>query len=342
MENLISINATPASFDINYDALVQAVKKETEKYSIVVTRETVADAKLLIQSINKTKRSLEIARKETLEIANRPARDFDKKMKALVELYNSSVTPIREQIQRFDNESKAEILELLKAYCQECWEKSNVLPEFQKASMDSLALLGAVTPKNALKAVTRQKIEDLVAADLKLQNTTQQRIDELVSRSKAAGLKSPITQNLVQHFLFQPDAAYNAALKTLIDGELVRQAEALKIIEQESQQLTCAKEQQQSNVTPLPLAQTQLPVAAPISSIPLPTKSNDAGNHHCASIIPSQSQSSGHVIVDATFEFTAPRSVSDEAIKKQITAALAQIGVTCTTQLSIRRSTGAA
>lgn len=333
MQDQIEVITKPAEMSVNYEALVEAIKEETEKYAVVVTQDTVAEAKKLIQKLNKAKKTLDDRRKSSVEEATRPARQFDSKMKDLIALYSNGARDLRNQINRFEEEEKATILATLKEYQETLWNSLEIDQEFRKASVDDMALLGAVTPKGALKSATKKKVEARIDDDLDVQRTTQQRINELPQRSSDAGLRSPLNRNLVEHFLFAQTEKYEASLSKLIDSELGRQQEALDAVKEEIAQI----EEKQSHTKPASPEQQETQVA----DIPLPSAPVKADSRPALSI-PEAKNSSHEVTVDCSFAFTAPSGLGDEAIEKHLADALKKIGITAEATITVRRSNNAA
>ena len=63
LEKDIKITNTPACIEVNFDVLRKALEKDLERFEIVVTSDTVADAKKLATQLNETKKIIDDRRK---------------------------------------------------------------------------------------------------------------------------------------------------------------------------------------------------------------------------------------------------------------------------------------
>jgi len=355
MDHLIEVNAKPAELNVNYDALAIAVKEQTEKYAIVVTESTVSDAKSLIQELNKTKRALDQKRKDAIEAATAPVRSFDDNMKSLIKLYVDSAANLRVQIQRFEDEAKENILVRLQAYQKKLWDGLNIGTDYRRSTVNDLALLGAITPKGALKAATRQTVEMRVEQDKTFQADITARLDSLASRSAQAGLRAPITRSLVEHFLFKDLAVYEQALQALIEGELRRQQQAFESIKAEVETACVlppvqapepAVSSNQSAAPQVTDSIPSIPAAHPDNNVPsIPALASEPPAAIPAASVPTfpeENTSTQQVTVDCTFEFNASGDLSDEAIEQHLLNALKKIGVSSASSIKVRRNSAAA
>ena len=84
MKDLIRIEAKPALLSVNFAELEKHLAKELEKYDVVVTGDTVKDAKALATELNATKKIIDTRRKDEVAKASEPVKQFDANMKKLV------------------------------------------------------------------------------------------------------------------------------------------------------------------------------------------------------------------------------------------------------------------
>lgn len=77
------IETAPAVIELNYEGFRAYVEQEITKYDVVVTADTVGDAKKLATDLNKKKGEIAAKRKEVVAAASGPVRVFEDQVKAL-------------------------------------------------------------------------------------------------------------------------------------------------------------------------------------------------------------------------------------------------------------------
>lgn len=226
MKELIHIESTPAILSVNFEALKKHLNKELERYDVVVTSDSVKDAKALATELNTTKRLIDTKRKEEVAKASEPVKQFDSSMKELVAMCEDGRQKILSQVQRFEDETRELAGKLLDEERTKIRANLNIDPEFYKAEFDDLILITSVTGKGKLTASARTKLEQRVAEEKSLQDQTERRLLMLENQSYKAGLASPLTRDHVNTFLFRDDAGYQAELDRIIASEIERQKSA--------------------------------------------------------------------------------------------------------------------
>lgn len=224
--NEIQINSTPARLEVNFEELRENLVDELKKYDVVVTSDTLKDAKQLATDLNKTAKLLDDRRKEEVAKASEPVRQFDEQMKELVGLCKSGRQKLLDQAKQFEDETRALALELLVSYRAELWEDLAVAPAYRSATVDDLAILSALTTKKNLTSKARGNVRARVEADKALQEQTERRILDLELESHRAGLAAPLQRVHVEAFLFADEETYRAKLAGLIEAEIQRQQAA--------------------------------------------------------------------------------------------------------------------
>lgn len=226
MQELIYVSAVPAKLAVNFDELKKHLERELERYAVVVTVDTVADAKKLATELNKTAGVIDTRRKDEVAKVSGPIKAFDAQMKELVELCKGGRQKILDQVKRFEDETRAALGELLHKRRAELWAELGVDGEFQRAETGDLILLTGITAKGNLAAAVAAKLEARVRDDKALQDRTKMRLLELENQSYKAGLAAPLSRDHVEPFLFADDASYGAELNRILDAEKRREAEA--------------------------------------------------------------------------------------------------------------------
>ena len=114
MKQLITtIESTEPSFVVDFPAVKKELTKQLKKYDVVVTADTVGDAKKLATDLNKQKTEIDARRKEAVYNVSAPIRAFDADMKHLVKMCEDGRAKINFQVKTFEDKTKNDVLVLL-------------------------------------------------------------------------------------------------------------------------------------------------------------------------------------------------------------------------------------
>lgn len=226
MQQLIHIESRPAVLSVNFEDLQAALSRELEKYKVVVTADTIKDAKALATELNATKKLIADRRKEEVAKASEPVKQFDSRMKQLEQMCETGRQDILQQVQRFEDEVRDRARALLRELRDELWGLHGIEAEFRRAEYDDLVMLTAVTATGNLAASARNKLEARVSEDKALQDRTSMRLLALENASYKAGLSAPLTRDHVAGFLMADEATYSEELDRIINAEIVREEQA--------------------------------------------------------------------------------------------------------------------
>lgn len=226
-QSMIHVSGVPAKLSVNFEEIEARLEKELEKYRIVVTADTVTDARKVMAEMNKIAKEIDTRRKEEVAKVSAPIKQFDEQMKQLVGMCKDGRQAIADQVARFEDETRERVRELLIELRDELWEQAAVREEFRKAVIDELVIVSNLTPTGNLTAKARIAVKDMVSRDREQQQRVDRRLLELENASYRAGLKAPLTRDHVAPFLLWDDEeAYNAELERIIQAELSRQEAA--------------------------------------------------------------------------------------------------------------------
>lgn len=245
---MISLEAKPAVLSINFDELKAHLQEHVSQYDIVVTADTVADAKKLATDLNKQRLELEAKRKEAVAKVSEPIKEFEGQMKELAELYQQGRQKILNQVEKFEDETRELARELLTKAREKQWKELLVKDEFRKAEFEDLIKLTAVTKAGNLSASAANELKSRVQADRDLQNRTRMRLMELENRSYKAGLAAPLSREHVEPILFADDQAYEAGIEKILTVELARQEAVEARARQRMEQERRAEEERQRRI----------------------------------------------------------------------------------------------
>lgn len=330
MQELITIQNQPALVEVNFEELKKHLATELEKYNVVVTQDTVKDAKALATELNATKREIAKRKKEEYDRATAGANQFKDSMKELETMCEEGRQKLLAQVQKFEDETRQLAADLLKAMRDELWNHIGVAEEFQRAQFDDLVNLSAVTAKGNLTAGAKSKIEARVNADKALQDQTEMRLLKLENQSYKAGLSAPLNRGHVEHFLFAEDEEYSQKLDALMQSELQREEVAQQRMrdqmereqrERERQEQMQAEREQRQQAAAQEAAQTYDEKQQEAQKAePAPEQTSEK---------PAERPAPGKVpvTVQCTFNVNVSEKVTDAAIEAELRSVMEKAGI---------------
>lgn len=220
---LLTINTQPAELSADFEAARERLRAEIAQYDVVVTAETVKDAKALATMLNKRRAEIDNMRKAAVARVSEPIKAFDENMKELTGICEDGRKRILDQCQRFDEKRLELAGELLEALRTRLWNEHEVRTEFYRAEFDDLVKLGSLTEKGRLTKSAQDSLTMRVRDDRSIQDQTDRRLLELENRSHRAGLAAPLSRDHVRPFLFADAETYDRELSRIIDAEIERQ-----------------------------------------------------------------------------------------------------------------------
>ena len=326
MQELICIEAKPAVMSVNFDELKTSLGKELEKYDVVVTADTVADAKKLATQLNANKKVIDDRRKAEVANASVPVKAFDAKMKELVAMCVDGRQKLVDQIKKFEDETRAKCLAILKVEVEAEWNKHGVEGEFRQAEIDDIAQkVSSLTAGGKLTKGAAKELERRVLENKMLQDCTHRRLLELENRSHRADLAAPLTRDHVAHFLFEDEETYNENLSRLISAEVERQRQAeARAIKREDDR-KAAEQQARPQEAP------QEPPPTPASEYPdTPPKADTAEEKPVADGLVAH-------CVSCTFEINVPPSVTAAMIEADLRQIMKKAGINSLSSVMIEQ-----
>ena len=253
------VKMTPAVLEANFGEMKAALTEELKKYDIVVTAETLGDAKKLCTELNKTTKAIATVRKEQAALAGEPVRIFEENMKEFELEVQAARTKIKTQVERFEDEVKVKIAEMLNDKINAGWEHYQVQPEFRQSKVTDLIKLSHLTATGNLAKAAVTAINERCLNDKALQDRTERRLLELEKDCYKAGLKVSLERVHVERFLFASDEDYAAHLDRLIKVEVIRQHQV------ETDTRAQVEQEQQAHAQPAAPAQEPEPEPQPES-----------------------------------------------------------------------------
>lgn len=153
----VDIDYTPAVLTIqNKDVLDQAVDEFISKYeNIIVTEETLKDAKNSKAQVNALKKALDDKRKEQKRIYNKPLNAFENEIKTYIEKLNNVYQSINDGVKFFEDKQRDERKQNVQEMITEVAEANAVDPA-------TVELQNSWLLKSATKAKTMAEIVEAV------------------------------------------------------------------------------------------------------------------------------------------------------------------------------------
>ena len=229
---LIAAIKTPVVLTDNFDQVRSHFVEQLKAYDLVVTSDTLADAKKLCTELNKMATEVKGRGKAVSSEASTPIDAFNAQVKELAQLLLDARTKLKEQCDAFENETRAKALEVLQAYLTEQVAVKGIQPEFQRAKVDDLANLSTLTSTGKLSAKAKTEVDNRIQACLNMQTQTEMRLLKLENESYKAGLAAPLERRHVEPFLFSPEPDYQQQLASLLQAEAEREAKAREAADQ--------------------------------------------------------------------------------------------------------------
>lgn len=351
MQELI-VNNKPAVVEVNFEELRESLERDLEKYRVVVTSETVKDAKTLATELRKTKKVIADRRKAEVAKASEPVKAFDEQMKQLEKMIDAGVDDLKAQVDRFEDETRETVREKLQALRSELWSDFAVEPEFQRAELEDLVILSNLTPKGNLTSKARDDMKARIQADKGLQDQTRLRLAELESESYRAGLAAPLSRDHVEHFLFADEERYRSELARILEAEVRRQEQAeqrerdrLERQRQAEERAERERQERQEQEEARRIAREKTPREASgngrenqegEAEVPRNLEELEA-NQPSENTRPADDARKVSVTVECLFDIDVPHQVTDEQIENQLRAQMAEAGFQSTPRIRVLR-----
>ena len=355
LTDMVKVDVQLPALTVNFDAMKKALTDEVAKYGdVVVTLETISDAREKAKDINATRKVIDQVRKDRRKEAMAPIEEWDKQMKTLTGICDDARGKITSQIEQFDKNRLETCERLLRTELAEAWDELEVEESQQRARVDDLVKLGNLTGKDNLTQATRQMVQARAGEDRSRQDKVRMRLLELENRSYRAGLSAPLTADHVHQWLEADDDTYEHQLQRILDAEVKREEQAKAARQRQLEQEQARREAdekaraerqerehraqqeeqaRQGGLAPEPAA-TGKP--EPKQNEPEQARSEPApaGKQGNSEPTPTGKQA---VTVVCTFETSVGDSVTDQQIEAELRRKLEAAGITTLSSVQINR-----
>lgn len=182
-------------FECNFEALEAELKRLIqEKYDIVVTEDSVKDAKNVRAEINKGKKALETAWREKKAELEKPIKDLGEKAKSLFAVCDEAISKIDLQVSQFEAKKRELAVTLCAEYRDQVCEVKKLDPSLIDVS--GFSNLSYVTEKGSLASAGKQAVDNLILA--KVAEIAEQKQREAEAQMEIERIKQQAREELLQ------------------------------------------------------------------------------------------------------------------------------------------------
>lgn len=222
-EQVIAVQSAPAKLSVNFEDVKAALASHLERFDTVVSADGVKDAKAAATEINKLRQSIERRRKDAVAEVSAPIREFEAAMKELSGLCEDARGRLLSQVEQFEDQTRAVVLEALEDLRATLWDSGGVEKQFRRTQIDDLVKISSLTKAGNLTSAASKDVSLRVTKDKALQDLVSARLSSLEGASRDAGLDSPIASEHVRGFVESDDETWQSELDRLLRAEVERQ-----------------------------------------------------------------------------------------------------------------------
>lgn len=192
--------------ECNFDDLEQKLKEKiAEQYDIVVTEDSVKEAKKIKAELNKGKKALEQVWKERKAEMEAPIKSLNDRAKQVFALCDEAAEKLDIQICKFEEGKRQLAVTLCEEYKNQICELKGIDPS--SINVSGFSNLGYVTEKGALSSSGKQAVDNLILAKMA-------EIAELKQRELEAQMEIERIKQQAREELLQEQASSQAMEKT--------------------------------------------------------------------------------------------------------------------------------
>lgn len=223
----VSYSLVPAKVNTNVEAVRRALEVELEKYDVVVTADTLTDARKLAADVNKLKSAINSRRKALLEELSAPANAVDTQLRDLMKRCDEGRARLTSQIALFDKQQAERAHEKAREELSKLYREHGTTADFCTGNPSTWAKASALTKTGKLTAAVRKEIEAVVKADTERQDQYHARIADLARMSELYKISTPLTKSDVEHILkIESAVEYNERVHEILKRTAAREKAA--------------------------------------------------------------------------------------------------------------------
>lgn len=196
-ENFLNL-IVRSNFEIvecNFDDLEKKLREKiAEQYDIVVTEDSVKEAKKIKAELNKGKKALEQVWKDKKAEMEAPIKSLNERAKQVFALCDEASEKINIQICKFEETKKRMAVTLCEGYKNQVCELKGIDPN--SIDVSGFSNLGYVTEKGALSSSGKQAVDNLILA--KVAEIAEQKQREAEAQMEIERIKQQAREDLLQ------------------------------------------------------------------------------------------------------------------------------------------------
>ena len=181
--------------ECNFDDLEQKLKEKiAEQYDIVVTEDSVKEAKKIKADLNKGKKALEQVWKERKAEMEAPIKSLNDRAKQVFALCDEAAEKLDIQICKFEEGKRQLAVTLCEEYKNQICELKGIDPS--SINVSGFSNLSYVTEKGALSSSGKQAVDNLILA--KMAEIAEQKQRELEAQMEIERIKQQAREELLK------------------------------------------------------------------------------------------------------------------------------------------------
>lgn len=179
----------------NLDTLEAKVREAVEgQYAIVVTQETVKEAKNTRAELNKGKKAIDSVWKQRKSELEAPIQELNERVKSIFAIIDEGILKIDNQVSQFEAERRALAVSLCEEYKNKECEARGI--DTSLVNVGGFANLTYITEKGGLSSAGKQAVDNLI---LKIANELAiQKQKELEAQMEVERIKQQAREELLQ------------------------------------------------------------------------------------------------------------------------------------------------
>jgi len=237
---------------VGFDEIKEKLEKNLEKYKVLIDENQVKDAKKDMATLNKIKKAISDKTKQAIKAYEEEVVNFKQKTKELIGLVDDARDFLKVQVEKYENEKKKQIRQVVEEYIGAIAELNEV-PKERWPNPDKYVKLSAVTQNGKITKATAAEIEkdiQLIVAQMReeelerlkkeaeIERIKKEAIEEALMKKSASQLSNhsdeeKMPQNAEKityevHFVYRvqgkpgkDDKAIIEAVKKLIEADMI-------------------------------------------------------------------------------------------------------------------------
>lgn len=306
----------------NMEEVKSSIAETIAKYDVVVVEDRLGEAKELMATFNKEKKSFSDKCKGFLGAITAPLEEFKRTQKEIEQMYDNGREKIKQQVEAFEAKKLEDIKQILTAYKDQICTEKGINP--QSVTVDDLIKLSAVNTNKSGYSIAKATAETI---DLRIQTVENEilkarleaeekakRDREIAEKARLEAEEQARKREIEQQARFEREKQ-EAVERAKLEQQRELEAERSRM-EQEARAKVEAEQRQKQAETPKEV------------STPTPTPQSEPQ--------PQRDDGKRVFIITATFEVLAPDQTPFEMIQNKLKGMIEGAGITSLKTIEVR------